>query len=386
MKWTLPALVLGALALGSCSKKAADSTAAENSAPADSLKNFVNWTEVGLHETPTEKGKYVTSIYIGEQITLVGDTASEKSGDRTYHYHKIQLSDGKQGWVRDEFIAIESLPAASIGSAPIFKRPDIAAVTGKEFGMMDFVAVKPSATNWVEVTGKVAGEKWFTTGYIQKSDLTFDPIDIEFACLNRRRNETTNENLAATLLKQMESATFQGSMFYDAMFEEVSEGDGGEGDADARTEIIFQSQNYPTYYMTVVNNTGELSELDDPSGTPEASFHLLKGRNPNCVDCIMLEASSFPGNYLCATRLGDETRMTLININAIANEKRQQYIDAASFRIEPGQTGAGISFAAYSQPGYYIRHRNFHLILTQNDGDIFAQDASFTQMQKEDRN
>jgi hypothetical protein len=393
MKFNLILLALAGLVFSSCSQKATEAEAtADGTVSADTLKTFVNWPEVGIHETPAEKGKYLTSVYMGEQLTVMGDTATEKSGDRTYHYHKVQLSDGKQGWVRDEFIAINSSPAACIAATQIFKRPDIAAVTGKEFAMVDFVAAKPSEGNWIEVTGRITGEKWFTTGYVQKSSLTFDPVDVEFAALNGRRNQSTNEKLAETLLRQMQSAPFPGTLFYNALFEEVESndggGEGGDGGVDPlNAESVFQSQNYPTHFMTVVNNYGELSELDDAMDTPEAAFHVWRGRSPNCVDCVVLESSSFPGNYLCATTVGQEIRMTLVNLSAVADDKQALYQDAMSFRTVPGLANPqAISFSAFIHPGngdYYIRHSNFHLYLNPNDGsDIFRQDATFTQLTK----
>src|SRR5690242_11196818 len=100
MKFNLILLALASLVFSSCSQKATEAEATgDGTVSADTLKTFVNWPEVGIHETPAEKGKYLTSVYMGEQLTVLGDTATEKSGDRTYHYHKVQLSDGKQGWV-----------------------------------------------------------------------------------------------------------------------------------------------------------------------------------------------------------------------------------------------------------------------------------------------
>ncbi len=120
--------------------------------------NVVIWNEVGIRDTPSDKGKYVTSIYLGERFDLVGDTASEVVGSKRNHYHKITLSDGTGGWVRDELVALHVSPAAVMYNAVVCKRPDQASVTDKTFIGGDFVVVRKVSGAFLEVTGKIAAK------------------------------------------------------------------------------------------------------------------------------------------------------------------------------------------------------------------------------------
>src|ERR1041385_4967163 len=129
-----PYLTLVLLLAIACSKPSDndgsnDSTAASSTTPADTTVNVVIWNEVGIRDTPSDKGKYLTTIYLGEKFDVVGDTASELVGSKRNHFHKIRLSDGSPGWGRDELVALHVVPAAVMTDAAICKRPDHATVT-----------------------------------------------------------------------------------------------------------------------------------------------------------------------------------------------------------------------------------------------------------------
>lgn len=379
------------------SATATDSVAGEEG-PSKSLITFCVWNELGVRETPDEKGKYLTSIYLGEKLTLVGDTASEKSGTKRNHYHKVQLSDGKQGWVRDEFIAIDAIPAAFITVTNLCKRPDLATVTDKNFKYMDFVAARPASDSWVEVTGKRSGDKWFSTGYVKSEALTFKPLEVEFAVLNRRAEEADNQKLKETLYGQLSNeSVFGQSDFYYYMFaaEEVVEEeleDGGPAGSDGvstGSNIIIRSSNYPTHYIAQQYMLGEMVELNQSPDSLEATFRLVTGLNQKCRDCVALESVQYPGYYFAPTgSLGSEGyRMQLFQLDAVDGSVRQQWLNSMSFRQFSGlarnPNEQGISYAAQYFGGFFIRHSSLHLWLQQNDGsDLFAKDATFIEVDR----
>jgi hypothetical protein len=203
-----------------------DSTAtASMEATAPKTSTICLWNELSVKDSPGEKSKYLTSVYLGEALKLTGDTASEGDAKKKKNfYHKVILSDGKEGWVRDEFIAIDVFPAAFVNNSTLHKRPDMSAVTEKEFVRMDFVSAKRVNDDWMEVRGKRAGDKWFTEGYVKTSSLTLTPVEVQFAALNQRANEETKPLLKQALLRQLaDASTFQSSQFYTSMF--VSESD-----------------------------------------------------------------------------------------------------------------------------------------------------------------
>jgi hypothetical protein len=216
-----------------------DSTStASAAAPADTTVNVVIWNEVGVRDTPSDKGKYLTTIYLGEKFELVGDTASEVVGAKRNHFHKIKLSDASTGWVRDELVALHVAPAAVMTGAVICKRPDHATVTDQAFSIGDFVVVRKVEGNFYEVTGKRVDQKWFSNGYISKDYISFKPIEVEFAAMITRANDpTTNEKVRNALLLQLQDQSVfgQSGLWYQAYYtgdEEYAEGDDVEEGSD----------------------------------------------------------------------------------------------------------------------------------------------------------
>jgi len=152
------------------------------------------WKEVAIRETPSEKGKYATSIYLGENLTALADTASDITKGRKVIYRKVTLTDGSQGWVREDFIAIDGKAAAFLRDAALYKRPDIMTTSGKNFARMDFVAItKTSEDGWSEVIGKRVGDSWFSSGWVKSEHLTQRPVDVAFSVFYAKAMELSDE-------------------------------------------------------------------------------------------------------------------------------------------------------------------------------------------------
>ena len=180
------------------STSATDTTdvASDNGTTAASVNNgLCLWKELSVKAEPIEKGKYLTSLSQGEQFVALTDTTSEVVGNKRTHYQKIQLTDGKEGWVRADLIAVNARPATFIIESSVYKRPDLLTSTKKQFSLMDFVAVKATHTDgWVEVVGKRKGDTWFTSGWVKSESLSYDQVDVAFAILYARASEIEDVN------------------------------------------------------------------------------------------------------------------------------------------------------------------------------------------------
>ncbi|HYC86557.1 MAG TPA: SH3 domain-containing protein [Chryseosolibacter sp.] len=226
--------------------------------------SLCNWNELGVRDNPGEKGKYLTTIYLGERVKALTDTASEASGAKRNRYRKIELSDGKQGWVREDLIAMDVRPAAFITKSMLFKRPDFATVSDKEFDEMEFVAAKDAGDGWVQVIGKRMGDKWFSTGYVKVEALTFEEADVTFAALYKRMIETADQKVKAALVDQLSNESlFGASPFYASFFgtetgEETEREEGyEEGDyTEEESGIPIEVKGYLIYA------DGTLSDFD----------------------------------------------------------------------------------------------------------------------------
>jgi hypothetical protein len=237
MKFTITLTVFLAACIYSCSPTSTTENTTESTeavAVEDRSATFSLWLEVAVRDEAKDKGKYLTSIYLGEHVTLTSDSAM----DGKNLWNKIVMTDGKSGWVRADFLGKRKIPAAFMTETNIFKRPDRAAITDFMFPSMDFVAADLPVNGWVHIRGKRADDKWFTEGYVEESYLTFDKNEVQFAILNKRMNETDNETVRDAILAQMQSTPeLQTTEFYRMMYYTGPAGDGEVGDGDGEGEV-----------------------------------------------------------------------------------------------------------------------------------------------------
>ena len=271
------------LVIYSCSpttstEQSTDSTQVASEPTGPTPVTVCTWNELNVRETPSEKGKYITSIYLNEPVTLTGDTASEKSGNKRLKYHKVTLSDGKSGWVRDEFIAIDVFPAAIKDEVVINKRPDISTVTEKKFYTADYVVARESSPGWYEVTGKPVGEKWFVSGYVQSEHLLLEPVDVQYAALSRRAAEAIKSEMITVLRGQLEDQSmFGSSYFFASMTEPDEEGESDGGEQDYVTGKLFFylfEGNSEDVYSSYTGQVNGATLTHGPNGNKESAYHF----------------------------------------------------------------------------------------------------------------
>jgi hypothetical protein len=235
----LLSLIIGC---ASKSEEAATSATDENSTEAPVLKNAVCiWKEVSVRDVPEEKGKYKTTIYLGEKISYTGDTATDVTSEKKNKYVKIKLIDNTEGWVRADLVALDAVPAALKNETMIYKRPDIMTPTNKNFNQMDFVAIKSTTDGWAEVIGKRMGDTWFSTGWVKSENLTDQSVDVAFSVFYTKAMEISDETKRAEeLQKLLNNKDLQSSVFYSILTpeepvleEETKEGEtGGESESE----------------------------------------------------------------------------------------------------------------------------------------------------------
>jgi len=179
-------------------------------------------------------------VYLGEEVEPLGDTASEVSGKSRVHYSKVRLVDGKECWIRTDFIALGYKPAVAFHNTGIFSRPDRVAVTGKRFDDFEVVAVKMVKYGWLEVKGIAAGEKWFTKGYINAGDVLVAPEEVEFAALMKRADVAKDPKIKDALEAQYDQ--FSGTEIYASLYgirdEVIDEYEEGGDDLEDQEYVV----------------------------------------------------------------------------------------------------------------------------------------------------
>lgn len=167
--------------LFSCKGKKNTSTENLQVETVNTVKAVCIWDKVSVRETPYKDGKWLTSLSIGEKCLYLGEEREEVDGNRIYKYLKIELQDGKKGWVQADFIVIDGVPGVVINDAPIYNRPDLLTKTDKFFSKFDIVGVSNSQNDFYEVKGKRKNGKWIETGWVKKSNISLSDSDIALA-------------------------------------------------------------------------------------------------------------------------------------------------------------------------------------------------------------
>lgn len=135
------------------------------------------WDKVSVRAAPSEDGKWLTSLSLGETLTYLGKDSTVD--DKTYLL--VRLKDETEGWSRTEFVIPEAEAAVFLNDTDIYNRPDLLTKTENQFSKMDIVAVKNTQDDWAEIVGKPTGEKWLKSGWVKASNLSKEDVDIAMA-------------------------------------------------------------------------------------------------------------------------------------------------------------------------------------------------------------
>lgn len=168
------------------------------------------WDKLAVRDTPGDKGKWVTSISLGESLKYHG--LDSVVGKKTYG--KITLNDGQQGWARTDLIVIEAKPAVVTNDTDIYTRPDLLTKSDKKFSAMDIVAMKSSQDTWGEIRGKRSEGSWIDEGWVKTSNLSFEPVDIATAKFASKAMKIKNEEAKLKALQDiLENVDLSSSKF-----------------------------------------------------------------------------------------------------------------------------------------------------------------------------
>ena len=190
----------------------------ENTDGTDNKKPEMNviciWNAVSLKKEANEKGKYITTMYLGEVGKTYGETITDSSTSKPKDYIKIKLADGTEGWIQKNLVAVDSKSYAVKTRTKLYQRPDILSSTKKEFDFMQFVIVTETQEDWMKVKGKKIEDTWFTEGWVKVDNLTDNEIDITVAALvERALGETDATKKLNALTEILDNPDFESSIF-----------------------------------------------------------------------------------------------------------------------------------------------------------------------------
>jgi hypothetical protein len=194
---------------------AADSSAkaGNTTAPAEA-KAICIWDKASLIDKPEIKtGKWLSAISLGESVIYLEESVDETT-DKKRTFHKVRLSDGKEGWVQGEFVVPNATAAAITETTSLYKRPDLSTVSKNSFEPFDVIAVISEKDDWIEVIGKRRAGTWIDKGYIKHKAYSQSEKDIAVAIyVSRALSKTKVEDKVAELKKIQDNADLSGSSF-----------------------------------------------------------------------------------------------------------------------------------------------------------------------------
>lgn len=154
------------------------------------------WDQVSVRETPDQKGKWLTSLSIGESLVFLGDRETDATDDNK-EYMKIRLNDGKEGWTRSDFIVPEAQPGVFTQETYLYKRPDLLTKSDHAFSSMDIIAIMEVQDDWIKVRGKRSKGKWIDEGWVKISNLSSEAVDIATAKFAKKALENEEKKIAS---------------------------------------------------------------------------------------------------------------------------------------------------------------------------------------------
>jgi hypothetical protein len=185
-----------------------ESTAGNNSA-------VCLWSAITLRETPEAKGKFKSTIYLGEKAVFLNETAIDSTDKKKpVEYVKIKLSDGTIGWAQANMMAVGTSAYALRDKTKLYKRPDILSAGQDEFDKMQYVVILEEQGEWVKIKGKKRSDKWFKEGWVKVDKINDNEIDVTVAILAERAMIKDNPDKKLEALKEIvDNPDFSNSVF-----------------------------------------------------------------------------------------------------------------------------------------------------------------------------
>ena len=144
--------------------------------------------------------------------------------------------------------------------------------------------------------------------------------------------------------------------------------------------VSFRSVNFRTRFIRHQNSLAELHEITDDLARNDASFVFHPSLANFGEGFGSYEAVNFPNFFL----RHQEFRLKLQERPSDGDSTQRQFDLDASFAIvdglapaPPGSTGQIHSFRAVNFNTMCLRHRDFHLFLTEINTDLDRSDATF---------
>jgi hypothetical protein len=183
------------------------------------------WEKVSVREEGLRSGNYLTSVYLGEKLTYLDSTSTDDSGERSIDYKLVRLSDGTEGWIQEDFLAISQEVAVLGRDLAIHERPNMVSITDDNFNKLDYVVIEELTEGWAKIKGKREMDTWFVTGWVEDEYVyTSEELVVEALLYKRAKAEEDPEKRLQLMNNLKDRASDYGSEF-ESYFDDLIMGD-----------------------------------------------------------------------------------------------------------------------------------------------------------------
>lgn len=185
--------------------------------------------------------KALDYLTLGDVVTLLNRTGTFKENGTDRDFTRIKAMNGKEGWVRTQFIGAKaSIAVVKADQAIVYSEAREVKITSKYLNALTLVAVLQdgSTPSFAKVQGYDVAQKYlFADGvFVSMDDLTSADADVNAAILYDVAMATKDPTVKKNLLK-IAAAKYSGSVFYPKI--QTAQGvapaasQGGDAGADA---------------------------------------------------------------------------------------------------------------------------------------------------------
>ena len=140
--------------------------------------------EMSLRAGPEKTSKLLTTVSIGEEVTLTGQTAGD--------YVKVRLSGGEEGWTLGRVIVSSAKTGVLAKSASVYSRPNLVNATGTTLEPLTIVAVVQTMAEWTEVVECKVNRPSGSRVWLRETEISYDSRDRALSVLYQRANSKTD--------------------------------------------------------------------------------------------------------------------------------------------------------------------------------------------------
>ncbi len=140
--------------------------------------------EMSLRAGPDKTSKRLTTVSVGEEVTLTGRTSGE--------YVHVKLSGGDEGWTLGRAIVSPAKAGVLTHSASVYSRPSLVTSTGATLEPLTVLAVVQKNGEWLEVVECKVNRPSGAHIWLKDATVSFDSRDRALAVLVQRANSKTD--------------------------------------------------------------------------------------------------------------------------------------------------------------------------------------------------